>query len=76
MQGVTEADGVWLQNRVKDLPSGTNTILVTHLPNISRAFPEHASGLADGDAVVFGSDGKGGVTVVARIAIADWPAMR
>jgi phosphohistidine phosphatase SixA len=76
MQGVTEADGAWLQESVKDLPTGTNTMLVTHLPNITRAFPQHASGLGDGDALLFGQDGKGGVTLVARITIAEWPTLR
>ncbi len=75
MQGVTEADGAWLRNRVTQFPSGTNTILVTHLPNITRAFPQFVSGVDDGDALVFGPSGNG-ATVVARIEVADWPTLR
>lgn len=75
MQGVTEADGAWLRNRVTQFPSGANTILVTHLPNITRAFPQFASGVDDGDALVFGPSGNG-ATVVARIEVADWPTLR
>jgi phosphohistidine phosphatase SixA len=72
MQGVTEKEGAWLRSRVTLLPIGTNTILVTHLPNITQAFPEHATGVADGDALVFGR-GKDGASVVGRIKIEQWP---
>ena len=74
MQGVTEADGAWLRTRAAQFPSGTNTILVTHLPNITRAFPDHATGIGDGDALVFGPDGKGGAKLVALVKIGQWPA--
>ena len=30
----------------------------------------------DGEALVFGPDGKGGATVVARIKIGEWSAMK
>ena len=76
MQGGTEAQAAWLQKKVTQFPAGTNTIIVTHLPNISGAFPQLSSGLADGEALVFGSDGKGGTTLVARIKIEEWPGMR
>jgi phosphohistidine phosphatase SixA len=76
MQGGTEAQAEWLRKRVTQFPSGANTILVTHLPNIRDAFPQFAAGLADGEALVFGSDGKGGAALVARIKIEEWPGMR
>jgi phosphohistidine phosphatase SixA len=75
MQGGTEAQATWLRNRVTQFPSGSNTILVTHFPNIRDAFPQ-ASGVADGEALVFGPDGKGGAALVARIKIEEWPGMR
>jgi hypothetical protein len=74
MQGVSEADGAWLRARAAQFTPGANTILITHLPNIMRAFPDHAAGIDDGDALVFGPDGKGGATLIARIEIAQWPA--
>jgi phosphohistidine phosphatase SixA len=76
MQGVTEADAAWLRDKIKELPKGTNTILVTHMPNLAQAFPQFASGVSDGESLVFGSDGKGGATLVARIRIEEWPGMR
>jgi phosphohistidine phosphatase SixA len=76
MQGGTEAQAQWLRKKVTEFPKGTNTIIVTHLPNIAGAFPEYSSGLADGEALVFGTDGKGGTRLVARIKIEDWPALR
>jgi phosphohistidine phosphatase SixA len=76
MQGGTTAQAAWLQKQVKQFPTGTNTIIVTHLPNITGAFPELSSGLADGEALIFGPDGKGGAILVSRVKIEEWPAMR
>ena len=74
MKGGTEAQAVWLRDAVKKFPTGTNTILVTHFPNIRGAFPESAD-VADGEALVFGPDGKGGATLVGRIKIEEWPKL-
>jgi phosphohistidine phosphatase SixA len=75
MQGGTEAQAAWLQNKVTQFPSRINTILVTHLPNLTGAFPRQATGVEDGEALIFGPDGKGGATLVARVKIEDWPAL-
>ena len=40
MQGITEAQAGWLRSKVVELPRSGNTILVTHQPNLSRAFPD------------------------------------
>lgn len=75
MQGVTEADGAWLRNRVTQFSAGTNIILVTHQPNLARAFPDIAD-VSDGEALVFGADAKGGATLIARIKIEEWPRLK
>lgn len=75
MSGGTQAQADWLKKRVTQFPKGSNTILVTHMPNISRAFPDDASGLGDGEALIFGPDGKGGAAMLARVKIAEWPQM-
>ena len=75
MQGVTEADGAWLRERAARLPQGTNTIIVTHMPNIMRAFPEWAA-VADGEVVVVGRDSKGLASAIGRITIDEWPRLR
>ncbi len=63
----------WLQAQAAELPTrGTNTIIVTHFPNISEAFPQAAAGLADGEAVILHPDRRGGATPVARLKIGDW----
>jgi phosphohistidine phosphatase SixA len=67
MQGGTEAQATWLRKKVTELPKGTNTLIVTHMPNMSRAFPESTNNLADGEAVIFGPSG-----VVARVKIEEW----
>lgn len=74
MKTATEDQGAWLRTKVGQIPRGTNTILVTHMPNIARAFPELGN-VADGEALVFAVDGKGGAKLVARVKIQDWPSL-
>jgi phosphohistidine phosphatase SixA len=74
MKTATEDQGAWLRTKVGQIPRGTNAILVTHMPNIARAFPELGN-VADGESLVFGPDGKGGATLVARVKIQDWPSL-
>jgi phosphohistidine phosphatase SixA len=76
MSGGTEEQAKWLQKRVTEFSAGANTILVTHLPNLTKAFPQEAMGMADGEALVFGPDGKGGAKVVARVKIDEWARMK
>jgi phosphohistidine phosphatase SixA len=75
MQGVTDAQSAWLRKKVTEIPKGTNTFVVTHLPNIANAFPK-ASDVLDGEALVFGHDSHGGTRIVARVKIDEWPRMR
>jgi len=76
MRDSSDAATQWLQKQVTQFPKGTNSILITHLPNISGAFPQLGIGLADGEALIFGPDSKGGATLVGRVKIEEWPAMR
>ena len=70
MAGGTEAQAVWLRKIVTQFPSRTNTLVVTHLPNLTGAFPQLAAGVEDGEALIFGPNG-----VVARVRIDDWPKL-
>jgi phosphohistidine phosphatase SixA len=64
----------WLRAKAADTPpAGTNTIIVTHFPNVTEAFAERAAGLADGEALIFHADGRGGAPLVARVKIEEWP---
>jgi phosphohistidine phosphatase SixA len=72
MQGVSDAQGVWLQKKVTEMPRSANSILVTHMPNLTRAFPQ-VSGVADGEALIFRPDGKGNAPLIGRIKIEEWP---
>jgi phosphohistidine phosphatase SixA len=66
----------WLKERVAETPmDGTNTVIVTHMPNVTAAFPEDARNLADGEMLVFRPDGKGGAHLVAHIEIGEWPKL-
>jgi phosphohistidine phosphatase SixA len=75
MQGITDAQAIWLRERAAQLPQGTNTIIVTHMPNIARAFPNWGP-IADGEIIVVGPDGQGGTRPVGRIRIEDWSRVR
>lgn len=71
MQGVADTQAEWLRERVTHLPAGSNTIIVTHMPNISRAFPAWGA-VEDGEAVIVGTGGR----VVGRITIDEWPRLK
>lgn len=68
MSGGTAAQAAWLQKRVVQLPKDTNTILITHQPNLVGAFPQIAQRVEDGEALIFGPN----TTLVARVKIGDW----
>jgi phosphohistidine phosphatase SixA len=66
----------WLRDRVSERPlAGSNTIIVTHMPNIQTAFGQIAKGLTDGEALIFRPDGHGGAPLVARVPIESWPKL-
>jgi phosphohistidine phosphatase SixA len=75
MQGVTEAQAAWLRTRVTQKPGTGNTIVVTHNPNLARAFPEWGSTVAQGETVVVRPDGTG-IAVLGRIKMDEWPRLR
>ena len=75
MQGaVDRAQTEWLQKKVKELPRGTNTLLVTHVPNMTAALPDEIPAVLQGEVLVFAPDGKGSAPVVGRIKIEEWPS--
>ena len=64
----------WLRTQTWTRPAGrTNTIIVTHLPNITEAFPNDAGDLSDGEALIFRPCGRGAAALVARVKISEWP---
>lgn len=74
MQGVTDADAAWLREQAAQAPpSGANTLVVTHNPNIRGAFPDVMPAAADGESLVFRPDGDGVAALIGRIRIEEWP---
>ncbi len=66
----------WLQEQVAESPkAGTNTIIVTHFPNVTEAFGKDAAGVADGEALLFRPNGRGGAALIGRIKIEEWPQL-
>jgi len=65
--------GAWIREKVgTQPPRGTNTLIVTHFPNVAESFPDDAKGLEDGEALIYRPDGHGSATLVARLKIGDW----
>ncbi|HET7757645.1 MAG TPA: histidine phosphatase family protein [Steroidobacteraceae bacterium] len=66
----------WLRHQVAvSPPAGTNSLIVTHLPNIVSAFGAQAAGVSEGETLVFRPDGNGAVSLVARVRIGEWPRL-
>jgi phosphohistidine phosphatase SixA len=66
----------WLRRQAAVTPqAGTNTLIVTHLPNILGAFGARAAGIAEGETLVFRPDGAGNVALAARVRIEEWPRL-
>jgi phosphohistidine phosphatase SixA len=76
MRAATDAQSRWLQDIVTRVPMG-NTLVVTHMPNIARAFPQ-LSDVVDGESLIYQPDanGGGGTHLVARVKIDEWPTLR
>ena len=53
-------------------PAGTNTVIVSHKPNIMDAFGKDWFDIREGEASVFEPDGKGGYKLIARILTGEW----
>lgn len=63
---------IWLQNQASRPPRpGTDTLIVTHYPNITVAFGKAAGAAADGEAIVFRPGAP--LSIVGRIKIEQWP---
>lgn len=75
MQAAGAAQTAWLRAKAAETPRpGTDTLVVTHNPNIQAAFGAEASGLADGEALVF-RPSAGAAMLLGRIKIEAWPAL-
>lgn len=66
----------WLRHAVARQPAaGSNTLIVTQMPNISGAYGRIASALKEGGALIFRPDGRGNVQLLATMQISDWPQL-
>jgi hypothetical protein len=75
-RGAVAGYAQWLRQKVATPPAkGTDTVIVTQMPNIVAAFAGEAAGLGDGETLVFRPEGSGKADLVARIPIGEWPAL-
>jgi phosphohistidine phosphatase SixA len=75
MAATTEAGATWLKNEVARKTAGGNRLLITHGPNISAAFREHAGGMTEGEALIFNPGGANGPVMIQRIRIDEWAGL-
>jgi phosphohistidine phosphatase SixA len=62
-----------MKKMLATVPEGpTNTILITHFPNVKAALGVQ---IEFGDAVITKPDGQGGTHLVARIFASEWPSL-
>jgi broad specificity phosphatase PhoE len=65
-----------LRNLVTVAPgTGSNTVIVTHAPNIIDAFGKDWLDVKEGEASIFKPDGHGGVQLIARIRSEQWAVL-
>jgi phosphohistidine phosphatase SixA len=71
-----KARAAWLVHAAASAPrASTNTVLITHTPNLMAAFGEKAKDIKAGETMVFQPDGKGAASLVARVPIDEWPRL-
>ncbi len=76
MQATAASQAAWLKTKIAEPPrAGTDTIIVTHFPNIMAIFGQAVAGMADGETLILHPDGKGGTEIVGRVKIEDWPVL-
>ena len=70
-----DAGADWLKAKAAEPPPpGRDVLIVTHGPNIVRAFGDGFKDMADAEAAAFKPDGRGGAVLAARIRVEDWSA--
>lgn len=67
---ISTAQVTWLRKRVEQPPLVTNDFVITHMPNITAAFPD-VKNVNDGESLVFGQGGM----LVARVPMSQWPVL-
>jgi phosphohistidine phosphatase SixA len=73
--GGESGDAAWLRARAAQPPAeGHNSVIITHARNLSQAFGEEASGMRDGEALIY-RPGEGEATLVARLEIEEWASL-
>ena len=77
MSGAAQHSQVeWLRQAVaQSPPAGSNTLVVTHTPNIVGAFGSRASGIAPGESLVFEPRQGGGTRLLGRITVHEWQTL-
>jgi phosphohistidine phosphatase SixA len=73
MQAITDEDADTLRRLTFTDVFTRNRVIITHMPNIARAFPDGGA-LEDGEALVFKPGDK--PALVGRVKIGEWPTLK
>lgn len=75
MASPPQANVAWLLDKAAEMPAaGTNTVIITHSPNLRAAFGAEGGELESGDALILKPDGDS-AEVLGRIRILEWPGL-
>ncbi len=76
MKGDADAErSQWLRDRAAETPPpGTNTLVITHLPNMAGAFGAAGRETNDGGALILRPE-RGTAVVVGHVAMDEWPGL-
>lgn len=74
--GVSRAKARWLRRQTAKRPRrGTDTLIVTHTPNLVAAFGKEAAGTHAGEALIFRPQRGRKSMLVARVRMGEWPRL-
>jgi phosphohistidine phosphatase SixA len=77
MSAVGADPAAWLRRAVAASPrAGTDTVIVTHVPNLVAAFGEGVADTQDSETLVFHPDGRGQAELVARVKAEAWAGLQ
>ncbi len=73
MQGATLEQAAYLRKEAARPTPGTNRILISHSPNLQRAFPEWTKGITEGEALILRPSASGKLELLGRVPVTEWP---
>jgi hypothetical protein len=75
MSDTNPSQAEWLRAQAHFFLQAQDAFILTQMLNIAAAFPQDATSLRDGEALIYKTDNDG-PHLIARIQIEDWPKLQ